>query len=298
VRTLAAAFLVAAFLLGCSVVPLPTIAPEAPRQASAPTVPVLAYGTYEWSAADLMKRWHAGSLWSFLVAKHIDAVLVGFDDAYITKCSTPRGAAEMNDMIAQAARRGVRVDLLLGDPSWIPASGIAGLEKILDELHRVHFAGLDLDLEPNEVAGQPLETVFRELVAAMKAYIRASPWPVSLDVNHIFVDRAALKKTPYCLLCGLEHVGLKRVNLMTYVSDQREVVTDVAPILARYPSVAFTIAQSVEPPSVLPVYDSYWSDGFAVFYRDMRRLDGALKPRKNYAGLTIESMQYLEIIKP
>jgi hypothetical protein len=132
----------------------------------------------------------------------------------------------------------------------------------------------------------------------MKAYIRVSPWPVSLDVNHIFVDRAALEQTPYCLMCGLESAGLKRVNLMTYVSDPKKVVADVAPILTRYPSVTFTIAQSVEPPSVLPVYDSYWSDGFTVFYQDMHGLDGALKPHANYAGLVIESMQYLEIIKP
>jgi hypothetical protein len=119
-----------------------------------------------------------------------------------------------------------------------------------------------------------------------------------MDVNHIYVDATAVKKYNYCLMCSLERAGLKRVNLMTYVSDPKIVAADVAPILARYPGVAFTISQSVEPQSVLPVWDSYWGDGFVKFYKDMRQLDAALAPRANYAGITIESLYYLERIKP
>ena len=52
--------------------------------------------------------------------------------------------------------------------------------------------------------------------------------------------------------------GVKRVNLMTYVSDPAKVAADVEPILAAYPSIAFTISQSVEAPPVLPAWDSYW----------------------------------------
>jgi hypothetical protein len=99
-------------------------------------------------------------------------------------------------------------------------------------------------------------------------------------------------------MCGLRTAGVKRANLMTYVSDPKTVVADVVPILAKYPSVSFTISQSVEDTSVLPVWDSYWSDGFATFYKDMQKLDAALAPRSNYAGITIESLYYLERIKP
>jgi len=257
----------------------------------------LKYGTYEWSVADLMRRWKAGTLWSLLASKHVDDVLLGFDDTYIHKCSTVKGASEMNAMIAQAARHGVSVELLLGDPGWILPSGIPGLKQILLDLRKVRFAGLDLDLEPNEIKGVPVVTAFEDLAAAMHAYIEASPWPVSIDVNHIYVDAAAVREYGYCLMCALQRAGLKHANLMTYVSDPKKVIADVAPILARYPSVDFTIAQSVENRSVLPVWDSYWSDGFDVFYRDMQQLDAALKTAKNYTGLTIESLYYLERMK-
>jgi hypothetical protein len=301
-RILAAALLASLFgsAVGCAGAPSPGTLPARAEQAAIrPThIAALQYGTYEWSVEDFVKRRNAGTLWTFLSAKHVNVVLAGFDDRYIEKCSTAKGAAAMNAIVAEAAQHGVSVELLLGDPSWIPPSGVASLEHILHALRRVNFAGLDLDLEPNELNGVPAVTAFKELVTSMHAYVGASPWPVSIDVNHIYVDAAAVKKYSYCLMCGLQQAGLKRANLMTYVSDPKTVVADVGAILARYPSVSFTISQSVEGPSVLPVWDSYWSDGFAVFYKDMQQLDAALAPRANYAGITIESMYYLERIKP
>jgi hypothetical protein len=303
-RFLVLASLAAALLItgGCAATAPPGALPQTPRQAAtarrpASTAPV-AYGTYEWSVADFMQRFKAGTLWQFLKKKHVNGVLLGFDDTYIERCSTAKGAAAMNAVISEASRHGVNVELLLGDPSWIPPSGIASLTHILHELRAVHFSAVDLDLEPNQLAGPTTAAVFKELVASMHAYVEASPWPVSIDVNHIYADDAANEKYGYCLMCGLSQAGVKHVNLMTYVSDPLKVVSDVAPILARYPSVTFTISQSVENLSVLPWYDSYWSVGFAQFRRDMQDLDAALRPSKNYGGLLIESMYYLERMKP
>jgi hypothetical protein len=299
-RTFAAAVLASALLTtsGCmqSRAALPAQADQSALRST--HLAALRYGTYAWSIEDVVRRYNAGTLWALLNAKHVNVVLAGFDDAYIRKCSSAPGAATMNAMIAKAQRHGVRVVLLLGDPSWIPPSGVSSLEEILHDLRGVKFAGLDLDLEPNELTGVPVVKAFKELVSSMHAYEGASEWPVSIDVNHIYVDDAAVKKYSYCLMCGLESAGVKRVNLMTYVSDPKTVAADVGPILAEYPSVAFTISQSVEPPSVLPVWDSYWSDGFTLFYKDMQRLDAELAPRGNYAGITIESLHYLERIKP
>jgi hypothetical protein len=300
-RTLAAAVLAVALLTtgGCTGVQSRGALPTQPEQSTLRSqAAALRYGTYAWSIEDFVRRYSAGTLWALMDAKHVNVVLVGFDDVYIKKCSTARGAAAMNAIISKAQRHGVRVVLLLGDPSWIPPSGVSSLKEILHDLRRVNFAGLDLDLEPNELKGVPVVTAFKELVSSMRAYEAASRWPLSIDVNHIYVDDAAVKKYSYCLMCGLQTAGVKRANLMTYVSDPKTVVADVAPILAKYPAVSFTISQSVEDTSVLPVWDSYWSDGFAVFYKDMQNLDAALAPHSNYTCITIESLYYLERIKP
>ena len=200
----------------------------------------------------------------------------------------------MNAMIADGKRHGIAFTLLLGDPSWILPSGVPVLERIFHRLRGVRFAGVNLDLEPNEVHGVPIETVVTDLASAMAKYVAASPWPVTLDANWIYVNDGNGFNGGYCLPCGLENAKLKRIALLVYIADPHTVYDVASPILKRYPAFTFTVAQSVEPPSVLPKRDSYWHDGFASFYADMRRLDAAMRVRSNYAGLDVEWLKYLE----
>lgn len=260
----------------------------------AAAAPALTYAAYAWNAGDVVSRWKRGTLWTFAAAIHVNDFLLGFTDADIAKYSRKAGTAEMNAMIAEGKRRGVAFELLLGDPSWIPPSGVPGLERILRRLGAVHFAGVNLDLEPNEVSGTPIKTVIMDLVDAMTRYVAASSWPVTLDANWIYMNDGNKFNGGVCYPCGLEAAGVKRIALLVYISDPKTVYAVSAPILKRYSNFTFSVAQSVEPPSVLPKQDSYWHDGFAAFYADMEKLDPKFHALANYSGLTIESLQYLE----
>ena len=291
-----AALLLATSITACAPAtvapPLPSYARAQPR-AGAP----LRYAVYEWNVDDAVERWKAGTLWRMLAAKHVDDVLAGFDDAQIATYSTKAGTAQFNAMIADGAKHGVTFELLLGDPSWIPSSGIPSLESIWQRLHGIAFAGVNLDLEPNEVRGVPLKTVLDELVASMHVYVSASPWkPVTLDLNYYYAN-GALTPPGYCILCRLQRAGVRSIDLMTYVRGAPAVASDAAPILKAYPNVRFQIGQSVEPPNVLPPSDSYWGLGFARFYSDMEDLNARLTPAESYGGIVIESLQYLELLR-
>jgi hypothetical protein len=220
--------------------------------------------------------------------------MLGFTDADIAKYSRKSGADAMNAMIDQGRGHGITFALLLGDPSWIVPSGSPVLEGILHKLRFIRFAALNLDLEPNEVKGVPIKTVVTNLVSAMAEYVKVSPWPVWLDANWIYVNDGNTFNGNYCLPCGLQTAKLRNVVLMVYISDPKVVAGIARPILKRYPAITFTVAQSVEPPSVLPKQDSYWADGFTAFYADMRKLEKALSKRSNFAGLDVQSLQYLE----
>lgn len=260
----------------------------------AATSPRLTYGVYAWNAGDVTSRWKAGTLWSFAKALYVRDFMLGFTDTDIAKYSRKNGTAEMNAMIAEGKRHGVSFELLLGDPSWIAPKGVLVLKRILRRLHGVHFAGVNLDLEPNEVSNKPAKSVFTDLVAAMKQYVAVSTWPVTLDANWIYVNNGNRFNDGYCYPCGLQTTGLKRITLLVYISDPKTVYAISAPILKRYPEFVFTVGQSVEPPNVLPKQDSYWHDGFSAFYADMQNLDAKLRARANYAGLDVQSLQYLE----
>ena len=200
----------------------------------------------------------------------------------------------MNAMIADGARHGVAFELLLGDPSWIVPSGIPSLERIFHRLRAVNFDAVNLDLEPNELSGTPIKTAVMDVVAAMKRYVAVSPWPVTLDANWIYMNDGNTFNGGYCYPCGLEAAGVKRIALMVYISDPKTVYAISSPILKRYSSFTFTIGQSVEPPSVLPKRDSYWHDGSTAFFGQMQKLDANMRARTNYAGVDVQSLQYLE----
>ncbi len=251
------------------------------------------YAAYAWNAGDVISRWKAGTLWSFAQTLHVKTFMLGFTDADIAKYSRAKGTAQMNAMIGEGKRHGITFELLLGDPGWISPSGVPALERILRRLRNVRLAGLNLDLEPNEVKGTPIKTVVMDVVRAMKQYVATSSWPVTLDANWIYMNNGNKFNGGYCYPCGLESAGVKRIALLVYVSDPKTAYAVSVPILRRYPSFAFTIGQSVEPPSVLPKKDSYWHDGFAAFYADMQRLDAKMRSRTNYSGLDVESLQYL-----
>jgi hypothetical protein len=258
----------------------------------------VSYATYAWNADEVIARWRAGTLWRFAKSLQVKRFMLGFTDADIAKYSRKGGTAEMNAMIAGGNHHGITFVLLLGDPSWIVPSGIPVLEGILHKLRFVHFAAVNLDLEPSEVKGLPIETVVTDLVDAIRQYVAVSPWPVELDANWIYVNDGNKFNGGYCFPCGLQAAKLKRIALMVYISNPKTVYDVAAPILKRYSSFSFTISQSVEPPSVLPRQDSYWSDGYAKFYAAMQRLDAKMRVRPNYAGLNVQSLAYLETMPP
>lgn len=108
---------------------------------AAGTPRTVTYAVYAWNAGDVISRWKGGPLWSFAQTLHVKTFMLGFTDADIATYSRANGSAQTNAMIAAGKRHGVAFELLLGDPDWIPPSGVPQLERILQRLRSVHFAG-------------------------------------------------------------------------------------------------------------------------------------------------------------
>lgn len=283
-----------ALLAGCRSA-VPTTTGDASRSAVRSTVAGVRYGAYEWNVDDAIRRWQRGQLWRLLRAKGVNQLLLGFDDAQIAAYARPRGTQRMNAFIAAAAAHGVGCGLLLGDPGWIEPAGVPRLIAILKRMRRLHFAVLNLDLEPNEVRGIPIAKALADLIAAMRAYGAASPWPVALDLNDAYAAHAGQR----CFVCRLAAVGVRRVVLMTYIADPATVARIDRPILAATPTVAFAIAQDVEPPAVVgSPNDTYWRAGLRRFRAAMTQLDARMRAAPNYTGIVVQSMQYLEAMRP
>ena len=107
--------------------------------------------------------------------------------------------------VRTAERRGFGVRLLLGEPSWILPEHRGDLIALLKALSGLPFAGVNLDLEPNQLDEAGLGTTYllEELLKTLADAKLASPWPVALSIHPRYmaaplgdIDFATALETP------------------------------------------------------------------------------------------------------
>lgn len=178
------------------------------------------------------------------VEQGFDRILLSLNGRQIQRMQSRFVRHELETWLAKARDLGLRVDLLLGEPTWMLPEHRKEMFAIISELRHLPFNGLHLDLEPGMidkgVASQ--DVARRELFHTVQATIQVSPWPVSLSLHF----RDLTQSDNYCLGCSLESLDLEDVSLMVYVRNPKRVEEIVEPIVKRFPTLPLSIAQSVE----------------------------------------------------
>ena len=116
-----------------------------------------------------------------------DRLLLSFSADEVQALRSPDGADRLRNLLREAARRGLVVDLLLGDPAWILPAARGGLKGVLRFFVPFPFRAVHLDLEPDilegaehrreELLGYLLDTLSMAVAAAgrPRGDRRASP---------------------------------------------------------------------------------------------------------------------------
>ena len=146
------------------------------------------------------------------------------------------------------------------------------------------FAGVNLDLEPNQLDEAGLGTTYllEELLKTLADAKLASPWPVALSIHPRYMA-APLGDIDFAT--ALERLGLDEVVLMTYVVSRERVLQIVTPILDTHTGLRFGVAQSVEP--FLAPEETHAGIGHAEFQRRMKALAEGLTP-PNFTRLHVQ----------
>jgi outer membrane protein TolC len=229
-----------------------------------------------------------------LQAAGVQRVLLSLNQEQIDALIDPSGRAAFADWLGQLHGRGIKVELLLGEPSWILPEHRSKLLKIITSLADLSFSGLHLDLEPDQLAvteGQG-EALLKEWIASVEAAKKASPWPLGVSMHPRYFQT---KKNAHDLGTILTRLGVSEVTLMVYVSNPDRVAQVVQPMLKRTPGIRFSVAQSVEPE--LPVQESHYRAGRAQFAARMSRLAGLINA-PNFAGLVVQDWIRWQEMKP
>lgn len=240
---------------------------------------------YVWNSNELIERSQfSPKFWALLNRLSIHHLLLSLNADQIEAVKAQPTALQA--FIDKASRKGVAVELLLGEPSWIEEKNRPKLIKLIGSLQGLAFAGLHLDIEPDQIYKQPLSRAqFDNWVQTMLEAAKASPWPTSVSLHPRY-----LRDQPYHdwkLAQRLHDGGVREIALMIFNSNPGKAAAIAQPILQETPEMHFRVAQSVEPE--LDSTLSHAKKRPEEFEAAMRDLQRQLSTQANADGVIVQA---------
>ncbi len=253
------------------------------------------HSLYVWQAAALRRAADSDPrFWANLRATGISRLLLSLNPREIEELAAPAARQALADWLVARRDQGLRVELLLGEPLWLLPAERPRLVAIIRALTGLPFGGLHLDIEPHQLSADRLTEIDAEAewLATVRAAREASPWPVGVSVHPLyFADAGGWPG----LGAGLVEAEVAEVTLMLYSTTADRVRAVVAPILAAWPGLRFSLAQSVEPE--LPATESHFTAGRAEFARRMTALATTFD-QANFTGIVVQDWTRWQEMQP
>lgn len=237
---------------------------------------------FAWTAAPWLDAPEA-MLDRLLAGTH--RVMLGLNLRQLHAAAGEADGGPTHRLLAAARERQVRIELLLGEPSWWHPGPRAHLVALLRSVRHLPFDGLNLDLEWTQVPGLPLVTWHAGLPGTFAAARAEVPWPLSLTSNWQEMADAAF-------LQALAAAGVAELVPMIYVSFPHLVQERAGRLftaLAKSQApLRVTVAQSFE--RRLPRGESWHRFGRVGAVARWRQLARGLSAQPAFAGLAIQSL--------
>ncbi|KAG8148717.1 hypothetical protein BFF94_036235 [Burkholderia catarinensis] len=229
-------------------------------------------GTYIWSSDVLLDPARRSGEFAALRAAGIQRLYVGLTAAQLKDLVATKAA--LRTLLKMARAQGMRVDLLLGDPDWLNPAHRDELIGVLRRLRDVPFAGVNLDLEVEQLGTPVPDSRLKDWIDTTAAAAAASAWPVSLSSHYRWFLAPAADRI--CVPCALAGLGVRDVNLMIYTRNPQRSTMLASDIAQRWPNLRFRVVQSVE--SQLSVLESWWGVPHSQLNEQILRWQHTLAP--------------------
>ncbi len=199
--------------------------------------------SYVWDSEALLDPGQRAAELTALRKAGMEKIYLGLKGAQVKDLATTRERLEQ--LLQDAARQGLQVGLLLGDPEWLKPQERHQLTDLLGKFQGLAFSSLHLDLEVEQLGVPVPDQRLRDLLDTLRAASRASPWPVEISSHHRWF--AEPKPGQTCVPCGLPDAGVRQVSLMIYTRNPKNSARTAEQIAQRWPDLQFRLAQSTEP---------------------------------------------------
>ena len=199
--------------------------------------------SYVWDSEALLDPGQRPAELDALRNAGMDKIYLGLKAAQIKDLGTTRHRLEQ--LLRDAAGKGVQVSLLLGDPSWIEPPERHQLTDLLAKLRGLAFISLHLDLEVEQLGVPVPDQRLKDWLETLRVASSVSPWPVEISSHHRWF--ADPKPGQTCVPCALPGAGVRQVSLMIYTRNPNNSARMAEQIARRWSDLQFRLAQSTEP---------------------------------------------------
>ena len=208
---------------------------------------------YVWDAEPFLNSKLRAAAINKIADAGFSRILISFTPTQLSCLSASKGRSELETFLAEAQGKGLRVDLLLGDPQWAEPEHKEELTTLIKRLEGFKFGGVHLDIEPDSLpdASARREELLCGLADTVKAVKKSTVLPVSIYIppRYLEGDLGMLARQK---LLGL---GLEEVVVMIYSDNPYTTIERMTAIITENPNVKFSLAQSVE--KNIPSTESY-----------------------------------------
>ncbi|WPN49126.1 TolC family protein [Pseudomonas sp. P8_241] len=212
--------------------------------------------TYVWNSEALLDPMRRQTELQALRKAGMQKIYLGLNALQVSNLSVTR--QQLEQLLQEAARSGLQVSLLLGDPTWIEPQHRKQLTDLLEKFNGLSFASLHLDLEVEQLGMPVPDQRLKDWLDTLRAASVASRWPVEISSHHRWF--VAAQAGHPCVPCALPAIGVRQVSLMIYTHNPQRSAQLAGEIAQRWPDLQFRLAQSTEPQ--LPSTES-WADASA-----------------------------------
>lgn len=199
------------------------------------------------------------------------------------KALTSSAAAErLRRLIEKLRSEGLRVEFLLGEPTWAMPAHRGELLEAVRRLSAFDADGFHLDLEFSQTTDIALPTWQMWLADTVREVSRTGQKPVGISVHPRDIAGSGV-------LRNLVQSGLSELTVMIYRTDMKAVVRDVDVLLSTNPDLRISVAQSIEP--TLSPEESLASRGRVRAVKAWQEVARALSRHRNFGGVVVQSLE-------
>jgi outer membrane protein TolC len=221
-------------------------------------------------------------------------VLLSFTAKQLAGLEQSEGRRQLGQFITQAQRRGLTVELLLGEPLWVLPSH---RQNLLDQLARIRdlpFHALQLDLERSQLPDADQPQWGDLVVETLRAAHAVAPWPLGLTTHYRELEYPDFAQKVHA-------AGATELTAMVYVSNPArvvEIVKGLPPLqsLQNPGGLRWSIAQSME--RTLSPQESSHPVGKATALQRWKELAQALSSEPGFGGIVVQSWEEFKEARP